>query len=488
MRRKIGRLGALFLLLLLPFSAAPAARGAGVPPPDLLQAQPSWNNGWEAVSNDFGQIALTPGADETQLNFAWCSRLGAGRGAVRVSRFPDMREARTFAAASRLAMPLYQTNLVTATGLAENTVYYYTYGSGGNWSAPAIYRTGCSGAFDALFVTDVQISAASEGSEALSRDASSWNHTLNAALSTHPDLRFVLSGGDQTDSGNNEAEYAAFLAPPILRSLPVATAIGNHDWMKLHNRYHFNNPNEVCSPISAVFGRDYYFAYANALFIVLDTNNHNALDHYDAVKAAAAAHPEAMWRVVMMHHDLYGPGHHAENDECAKLRRYLVPVFDQFGIDAVFTGHDHAYARSYQLRGNEIVRAAAAQDGRLTDPEWTVYFTGGSASASKFYDWHDSSNQWWLAASFQERAPVYMVLSFEGNALTVKPYRADTNTLIDLPYIIEKTKPRELPEEETRLEGWQFIMEEILGPYAVLVKFAFAIVRLVLKQAGPIVF
>lgn len=485
MKKKLRNATALFLLLVLAFSAVPAALGASAPLPDFTQTQQEWDGYWEAVKDEFGQIALTPGADETELNFAWCSKLAAGGAAVRIGRSPDLRDARTFYASFRVAAPPYRTNLVTVTGLEENTVYYYTYGTDGTWSEPAMYRTGTSNAFEALFVTDVQISSAEKGSAVLSGDARGWDHTLNTALSTHPDIRFVLSGGDQTNSGNHESEYAAFLAPPALRSLPVATAVGNHDWMKLHNRYHFNNPNEVLSPINAVFGRDYYFAYGNALFIVLDTNNHNALDHYDAVKAAVQARPDAMWRIVVMHHDIYGPGHHADNEECTKLRKYLVPVFDKFEIDAVLTGHDHAYARSYQMKGNEIVQGIRTQDGKWIDPEGTVYFTGGSASASKFYDWYDSSKQWWLASSFQERAAVYTVLSFEGNSLTFKAYRTDTNTLIDSPYTIEKMKQHTQPEEETRLEGWQYVMEEILGPYAILVETVFAIAKFVLQQVFP---
>ena len=482
MKRNVYRLTAIVMSLLLLLSPVPAAFGASVQMPDSAITQEEWDGYWATAGGYTGQIALRPGADETQLNFAWRSRLGGGKAVVALSRFPDMRQAQVFEGTWRLADPLYRTNLVTVTGLVENTVYYYTYGIGEPGSDPAMFRTGAGDSFEALFVTDAQISSAEQGDAVLSENARAWANTIHAALRMHPDIRFILSGGDQTESGNNEAEYAAFLAPPALRSLPVATATGNHDWMKLHNRYHFNQPNEVLSPISTVFGRDYYFSYNNALFIVLDSNNHNALDHYDAVKAAVQAHPEALWRIVMMHHDIYGPGHHAANDECTKLRTYLVPVFDRFDIDVVLTGHDHAYARSYQLYGNEIVTELTAQDGKLVDPEGTVYFTGGSASASKFYDWYDPSDHWWLANSFQERAAVYTVLSFEGNTLAIHAYRADTNEMIDTPYIMEKTQRPSPPAEETRLEGWEYMLEEILGPYAVLVKAVFSIAKFVLQR------
>ena len=487
MKRTVYRLVAVLMSLLLLLGAVPAAFGASAQLPDVTLAQEQWDRYWATAGGNTGQIALTPGADETQLNFAWRSPLGVGRAVVALSLFPDMRQAQVFEGTWRLADPLYRTNLVTVTGLGENTVYYYTYGIDEPEGEPTMFRTGAGGSFEALFVTDVQISSAGQGDAILSENARAWSDTIHAALRMHPDIRFILSGGDQTESGNNEVEYAAFLAPPALRSLPVATATGNHDWMKLHNRYHFNQPNEVLSPISAVFGRDYYFSYNNALFIVLDSNNHNALDHYDAVKAAVQAHPEALWRVVMMHHDIYGPGHHAANDECTKLRTYLVPVFDRFDIDVVLTGHDHAYARSYQMKQEEIVESTPSQSGKVVDPEGTVYFTGGSASASKFYDWYDASQHWWLASSFQERAAVFTVLSFEGDTLSIRAYRADTNELIDTPYRIEKTQRPLPPVEETRLEGWEYMLDEILGPYAVLVKAAFAIAKFVLQQVFPAV-
>ena len=33
----------------------------------------AWVEEWETVANDYTQVSITPGADETQLNFAWYS-------------------------------------------------------------------------------------------------------------------------------------------------------------------------------------------------------------------------------------------------------------------------------------------------------------------------------------------------------------------------------------------------------------------------------
>ena len=34
----------------------------------------AWTKEWETVATDYTQVSLTPGADETELNFAWYSK------------------------------------------------------------------------------------------------------------------------------------------------------------------------------------------------------------------------------------------------------------------------------------------------------------------------------------------------------------------------------------------------------------------------------
>ena len=56
---------------------------------------------------------------------------------------------------------------------------------------------------------------------------------------TNNQASFVLSAGDQIqltaakspdkDKTASEIEYAGYLSPEILKSLPVATTVGNHD-------------------------------------------------------------------------------------------------------------------------------------------------------------------------------------------------------------------------------------------------------------------
>ena len=76
-------------------------------------------------------------------------------------------------------------------------------------------------------------------------DAFGWNRTLEIATEQNPDVNFIISAGDQVNKTGQakEEEYAGYLSPDALASLPVATTIGNHDSLNPDYTYHFNNPN-----------------------------------------------------------------------------------------------------------------------------------------------------------------------------------------------------------------------------------------------------
>jgi predicted MPP superfamily phosphohydrolase len=68
------------------------------------------------------------------------------------------------------------------------------------------------------------------------------------------------------------------------------------------------------------------------------------------------------------------------------LQAFLFPIFDNYGIDVVITGHDHFYTRTYPLQGDNIVKQTVDASGKVVYPNATVYFTLNSASGSKYYD------------------------------------------------------------------------------------------------------
>lgn len=336
----------------------------------------AWVNQWETEQNDWENISLTPGKDETELNFAWYSKSESG---LPQFKFYEKDGEENFLEVAQIdAVPGYKSNKVTAEGIEAGKTYYYSYTKDdGTWTDPEEYTAKDTSSFSFVFFGDPQIGSSAEnipdGSEeeqgqsnAVRNDSFNWNNTINKALGLNPDISFMVSAGDQIQSRDkktsdethavytdNEIEYAGYLSPDALKNLPVATSVGNHDSLASNYTYHFNNPNadELGSTYA---GGDYYFTYGNVLFIMLNTNNTNIAEHKQFIEKTTAENTDTKWRIVTLHQDIYGSGEHSNEPEIVELRYGLTPVFEENDIDVVLTGHDHTYSRSHIMKNAEI--------------------------------------------------------------------------------------------------------------------------------------
>ena len=240
--------------------------------------------------------------------------------------------------------------------------------------------------------------------------------------------------------------------------MPVATTIGNHDSKSVNYSNHFNNPNTATSVATTEgktdAGTDYYFTYGNTLFVSIDTNNYNCATHENVIKEAVEANPDATWRVLMFHQDIYGSGYDHSDSDGIVLRTQLTPIIDKYDFDAVLQGHDHTYSRTYQLSSDRQTHSSyqsapktntddfsaylgdnacyniltnIENKNNVVNPEGTVYFEANSATGSKYYQLI-GTQQNYIAARSQSWRPTYSVIDFTETTLTVKTYDAATNT------------------------------------------------------------
>ena len=360
----------------------------------------------EGESYDSSRIILTPGKTAKDLGFAWYS-LEKGEPAVKIGKKEDLSDAQEFKGTateinrSNQKNTYKASNKVTVEGLfEENTTYYYSYTDDVKnpaWSEVQSYTTKKTTNFQTILVGDPQIGASGSQGQGTADDINiavdtfNWNKTLEQAKITAPNASFILSAGDQIDyagtdssDGKNvrESEYAGFTYPALLRMLPLATTIGNHESKGTDYKYHYNNPNSEDGLGSTNSGSDYYFSYGNVLFISLNSNNRNTVEHRELLKKAVESNPDAKWKVVMFHHDIYGSGQPHSDTDGANLRALFAPLMDEFGIDMCLTGHDHSYARSYLMADGTAIQY---DDSVAINPEGTLYIAAGSASGSKFY-------------------------------------------------------------------------------------------------------
>lgn len=468
-----------------------------------------WKTKWENIKTDYEKVSMVPGADATKMNYAWYSKT-ADEAKVRVSTNADMSKTtevngsntysenyKEFTGTSKEYKKIddvtYYANKVTITELKENTTYYYQCLVDGKWTSVKKFKTGDTSNFSFLYVGDPQIGASkgqtpTESSEAQSadiaarNDAFSWNKTLTAAISEHSDVDFIVSAGDQInntgDDNGQEREYAGFLSADVLSNVPVAPTIGNHDSKFANYQNHFNVPNTYTEEQNATpAGNDYYYTYGDVLFIVLNTNNYNCADHEALIKKAGQAAPNAKWKIVTFHHDIYGSGYDHSDSDGIVLRTQLTTLLDKYDIDVVLQGHDHTYSRSYMLTSDGNTHTAYTKDnvkdeylnvkdgktddsaalsskqeylnqnlcykivdktqGTINNPEGVLYMEANSATGSKYYNLI-STQQDYIAERSQTWTPTYSVVNVTSDSFTINTYDVNTGDKIDNSFTITK--------------------------------------------------
>jgi hypothetical protein len=251
---------------------------------------------------------------------------------------------------------------------------------------------------------------------------------------------FVLGTGDAVpQTGTKEAWQELFVVEqPLLRDNPIFPTIGNHDR---------SGPNKSIENYRAYFSlpasspepeRYYAFQYGNSKFIVLDSNTGSfALTDetawLEAELVAARQDPRIRHVFVTMHHPPYSISVHGGQKN---LRERWTPLFEKYGVSAVFSGHDHVYQR-------------AEADG-------VQYFVTGGGGAGTYKVGKRPTSIDRAAVKTFERVHHYLRVTIHGDQIDVAAIRAD-GTLIETTTWTEPVSgPREaapaLPEPVGRAQ------------------------------------
>ena len=396
-----------------------------------------WVQNWEQIDNGTGYITLTPGEDEMKMNFSWQSPFKSFKEKIVIGKSSDLSDAKELKVSSVLNVFGFEwTHNATAENLESGVTYYYRYTVNRVESDIYSFTTEDDAKTKVLFVTDSQIGRSSGTQEEIyQNDTYGWTKTLDTAVENNDGIDFILSSGDQVEDSYSEEQYTYFESPSVLRSIPIAAAIGNHDFYTPNYSHHFNNPNDdTFSLFRWPAGNGYYFCVNDVLFIVVDSNNFFPTANRRVIKNACKDYPDAKWRVLMMHHSPFDA--RGEDDIGNKFARgTVVPFIDEFDIDVCLSGHDHYYSRSYMIKGKEITDDVS-ENGVYKNPEGTLYLTQNSSSGSNYSGIGDEISEY-CEFAVQERRPTYSVLEIEGDTLTIKSFHADTNEEFDTVSIVK---------------------------------------------------
>lgn len=395
----------IVLSLVMVFTAVPAVFAVSV-----------WDSIWNDTEEVEKAIIMQPGRDESERNFSWYMSEDVTSCSVKISTDPFMLNSKTVEGEVISDMHGKNVAKVTATGLEAGETYYYVCMSGDEESNVYSFSTVEGDSFSALYMSDIHITLDETSGDAKTT-AFEFADLLTEVTAEH-DINMILSAGDQATDGLL-SEYQGLTFSPVSRGLTFATAIGNHDRKGIAYKYFTNLPNEDEGMISSPQGGNYYFTKGEVLFLVIDSNNASATDHRNFIKNAVEENPELKWRVVMMHHDLYGGSIESRESENNLLRIILSPIFDEFNIDLVLTGHSHHYSISHVLYNGKIVENLE-NGGTVTNAQGTVYMVSASVDRARDDETEYSERVAIGMDEFTDK--LYNIIDFSENAITVTTY------------------------------------------------------------------
>jgi len=216
-----------------------------------------------------------------------------------------------------------------------------------------------------------------------------------------PGLDVWLTTGDNAyTSGSNPQFQQAFFEPyaDLLRQQPVWPAYGNHDARRRVFYDIFSLPGAGESGGLASGTEHYYsFDYANLHVIMLDSEagdlgRASPMLEWLQEDLAATQQP---WKIAVLHHPPYTRGSHDSDDifdsggRMFEVRRNLLPLLEQAGVQLVLAGHSHMYERSYPLRCHygtahslqpNMIVSRQIGPGSVYSSYGTVYAVVGSSS------------------------------------------------------------------------------------------------------------
>ncbi len=271
-------------------------------------------------------------------------------------------------------------HIVEVTGLEPYTKYYYAIGYGDVILASGIDHYiltnrpyGDTTKFSMWAIGDY---GKANKPQQMARDAFYEYHRANP-------VDFMITLGDNAYQDGKDEEYTLkvfsreYGYDSIFRSLHYYPTPGNHDYNIIRglNLGNWIDPTLDKGPYfdshemprngesgGVPSGTELYYSYdyGHVHFISFNSELYPWLTgNYSPIKNWLRADLEANklpWVVLYMHQPPYTMGSHSSDDfyeiPMLNIRKFIIPILENYGIDLVVAGHSHVYERSYMINGH----------------------------------------------------------------------------------------------------------------------------------------
>ena len=210
-------------------------------------------------------------------------------------------------------------------------------------------------------------------------------------------FEFVLMLGDNMYGGEKAVDYKQkfenVYRPLLDQKVKFYAALGNHDESN-QRFYEFFN----------MEGQEYYrFTKGNVSFYSLNSNymDKKQVDWFNDKLATDTS----TWKIAYFHHPPYSSGGKHGSD--TKLREIVEPIFQKYGVNVVFAGHEHFYERIKPQKG--IYYFISGSGGKLRKGD----VKAGSPLTAKAYD----ADMSFMLVEVDDNAMYFQVISRTGQTV-----------------------------------------------------------------------
>ncbi|HVK87360.1 MAG TPA: metallophosphoesterase family protein [Kofleriaceae bacterium] len=295
-------------------------------------------------------------------------------------------------------------------GLTPGTTYSYQVGSSGHYSPVYTFTT----APDVVANPDSEVVFGFVGDSRDGYDV--WAQLSELLRERSPDV--ILFSGDAVTLGYTQFEWEEFFgrAEALLARVPLVSAHGNHEVNAVNYYAQLAMPGDQEN-----FGFDYGHAHITVANDSPDDLTSLTGAYRDAIAADFEASKTARWKLLMHHQPIWSAS--PRHGSSTTLQQSWMPLVDQYSIDLVLNGHDHAYEITKPMRSGAVQGSNA--DG-------TVYVVAGGAGAELY----ESGTDFWT--QYSESTYSAAILHVRRDSMMLEAFREDGTPI---PVGFSKTKP-----------------------------------------------
>ena len=191
-------------------------------------------------------------------------------------------------------------------------------------------------------------------------------NTIVSNMNNLCSLNMVIAVGDLMAYGTNRGYWDDFTKSDLAQNYMIAATPGNHDYYNssanfLDGSYFNAYTNNPDNGSSSSFNTTYYFYYGDVLFISLNsedacTNSTARANQREWLDSVFKENEKAIYKIVYFHRSMY-PGSGSNTGHASTMKSAFQDLFDKYGVDLVFGGHDHVYVRT-----NKIINGTDSPD------------------------------------------------------------------------------------------------------------------------------